>query len=69
MVFSNLPAGVDVKIFTQSGELVRSLITDAGGQTAWDGTNSDGNKVVSGVYLAILEQGSNRHLVSIAVER
>jgi hypothetical protein len=25
--------------------------------------------VVSGVYLAILEQGSNRHLVSIAVER
>lgn len=69
MVFSNLPAGTSVKIFTQSGELVRSLWVDAGGQSAWDGVNNDGDKVVSGVYFAVLEQGGSHRLMSVAVER
>ena len=69
MVFSNLPDNVTVQIFTQSGELVRDLITDAGGQAFWDINNNNGAKVVSGSYIAVIQRGSDNRVITIAVER
>lgn len=56
--FIHLPAGSTVRIYTSSGELLRTLIQDPsaspGGQTgelAWDLKNEGGNTVVSGIYI------------------
>ena len=58
MHFIHLPAGSTVRIYTSSGELLRTLIQDPnaspGGQTgelAWDMKNEGGNTVVSGIYI------------------
>lgn len=60
--FIHLPAGSTVRIFTSNAELVRVLQQDpnanAGGQTgdlAWDLKNADGRKVVSGIYIYMVE--------------
>jgi hypothetical protein len=58
MHFIHLPAGSTVRIYTSSGELLRTLVQDPnvspGGQTgelAWDMKNEGGNPVVSGIYI------------------
>lgn len=43
----------EVHISTVSGRLVRSLIS-TGGQTVWDGRDMAGNRLVPGVYLAMV---------------
>lgn len=60
-------ANAVVRIVTASGELVRELRSD-GGQTIWDGKNAAGNKVVTGVYLALVsdEDGKNAGIAKIA---
>jgi hypothetical protein len=69
MVFSNLPRDVTVKIYTLTGEKVRDLATDGGGQAAWDVNNGQGEKVVSGSYLVLLRRGSDKRVITIAIER
>lgn len=56
--FIHLPAGSTVRIYTSSGELLRTLTQDPnaspGGQTGeleWDMKNASGNAVVSGIYI------------------
>jgi len=58
MHFIHLPAGSTVRIFTSSGELLRTLTQDPnanpGGQSGelvWDMKNEKGNPVVSGIYM------------------
>ena len=69
MRFSSLPAEVEVMIFTLTGQMVRRGKTDAAGQMFWDVTNENGEKVVSGIYLAFVQQGSNRKIYKLAVQR
>lgn len=62
VLFENLPAGVDIKIHTQSGNVVRTFpsSTIKGGQCQWDGNNTAGNKVTPGIYLySIAGSGKN----------
>lgn len=44
-----------VKITTISGQLVRELPAETGGTAIWDGNDIRGNKVHSGVYLALIQ--------------
>jgi ligand-binding sensor domain-containing protein len=52
---TNLTKAVQVKIFNEIGELVRSFSQDdiPGGFALWDGKNDDGNLVGSGIYLVV----------------
>jgi flagellar hook assembly protein FlgD len=56
--FDNCPENTQIRIFTISGELVRKYQGVSGRQT-WDGKNSSGGDVVSGVYLYILDGPGN----------
>ncbi|MFC1555506.1 hypothetical protein ACFL67_00325 [candidate division KSB1 bacterium] len=54
LVIENLPLNSTVKIFTITGRLVQELLPGNGvygSQAFWDGTDTSGNTVPSGVYL------------------
>jgi len=71
MHFSNMPPYAKVKIYTFLGELVKALTADANGMAYWDGKNTGGQKVASGVYIALLQtQDKKSHkVVKVVVER
>ena len=59
VTFSNLPEEITIKIYSLSGQLLRTLDTsDKDSPTSpflrWDLTNQDGLRVASGLYLAIV---------------
>ncbi|MBS1911525.1 MAG: S8 family serine peptidase [Bacteroidetes bacterium] len=56
VTFAGLTRIARVRIFTQSGKLIRMLDeTEGNGGVAWDGMGDAGEKVVPGVYLYIVE--------------
>ncbi|MBN1407732.1 MAG: hypothetical protein JW956_08085 [Calditrichaceae bacterium] len=65
-IIRNLLFNSDVKILTLNGKLVRKLTvnngTVDGGRAEWDGRDSMGNKVASGIYLyvAYAENGKSK---------
>jgi hypothetical protein len=69
MTFSNAVAHAEIRIYDLAGELLRELQSDIKGQAEWDGTNSCGKKVASGVYFAVVERNGRRKTLKIAVIR
>lgn len=71
MHFTNLTPFAKVKLYTFLGELVRDLKADVNGMAYWDGLNSDGRKVASGVYIAFISTSDKKSSKSfkVAVER
>lgn len=73
VTFTNLPEVVTVKIYTLSGNLVRTLRTeDKSSQTSpylrWDLKNDDGLRVASGMYLAIVSsQGLGEKVLKFSI--
>ena len=64
--FYNLVPGSEVKILTANGQLIRILYPDnfdevRGGLAQWDGKNSEGRLVASGVYLYLLISEEGQH--------
>ena len=55
ITFHDLPAGADLVIITLNGETVWRINNVFGGTALWDGRNSTGNLVASGVYLWFIE--------------
>jgi hypothetical protein len=60
VIFSGVPQGGTVLILTVSGEFVRRLVNESGGELQWDGSNESGNTVASGTYLWYVENGSDK---------
>jgi len=55
VTFSNLPTQINIKIYSLSGNLIRSLVKeDADPYMTWDLLNENGLRVASGMYLAIV---------------
>ena len=69
MAFTNMSAGASVKIYNLAGERVRSLDADATGTARWNGRNETGDKVSSGVYVALIVGNQSSKIVRIAVEK
>ncbi len=71
MHFTNMTPYAKVRIYTFLGELVREIKADVNGMAAWDGLNSDGRKVASGVYIAYVQTRDKRSSKSfkVAIER
>lgn len=60
---TNLTKIAQVKIFNETGQLIRSFSEDdiPGGEAVWDGKDEDGNLVGSGIYLVVAynDEGQN----------
>ncbi len=70
---SHLPIDgeVIIKIYTITGELVKTLVNECRNagiyRDHWDGTNIEGQKVASGVYLYVINAGTKTKVEKIAV--
>lgn len=52
LTIAGTPEGTQITFFTPSGMVVRTIVSDAySGVAIWDGKNSNGEKVSSGIYL------------------
>lgn len=68
--FGQLPVAARIKVFSVSGRLLRELEADSTGQVLnWDATDKDGRKLPSGVYLALIESGSDKRTLKFAIQR
>lgn len=64
--FSEVPANSELSIMTVSGDLVKYWTNTDGEDILWDGTNSSGNPVSSGIYLWFVSpSGSSGKLVVV----
>ena len=56
LYFFNIPGRCNIKIYSELGELIETIEhTDGSGDQAWDSLTSSGQIVVSGIYLAVIE--------------
>ncbi|MEO8230639.1 MAG: hypothetical protein ABI638_00005, partial [Ignavibacteriota bacterium] len=52
----NIPGRCDIDIYTELGELIKTIEhTDGSGDQAWDSLTSSGQIVVSGIYIAVID--------------
>ncbi|MCX7715874.1 MAG: T9SS type A sorting domain-containing protein, partial [Endomicrobia bacterium] len=71
LVIDGLTSQAKIKIYTITGELVKEVeYTTANGRAIWDGKNTEGSIVSSGVYVIYVE-GSNgeKKKLKVAVEK
>ncbi len=59
LVIEGLAADTDIKIITTSGDFIASIITQ-GGKAVWNGKDSNGNTVNSGIYLISAYSNTNK---------
>ena len=69
MRFSSLPGGALLKIYTIAGELAAELRANDSGMAVWNGRNTAGSRVASGVYVCVAESANSRHLFKLAVKK
>ncbi len=56
VLFVNLPPVCDIKIFTERGDLIKTIRhTDGSGDEPWNSITSSGQVVVSGIYIVYIE--------------
>ena len=67
--FLKLTAGAAVTVYTLRGEKVAQLTADNAGLAVWDGKAANGNLVGPGIYLALINDGTNKKTIKLAVER
>jgi len=83
IMFLDLPGYCTIKIYSESGDLVKTLVHDDGsGDESWGvlldehSTTETGQLIVSGIYIALIEENNedgtstgNRHFVKFVVVR
>jgi hypothetical protein len=56
IAFFNIPGRCIIRIYTELGELVKEIVhTDGSGDASWNSVTSNNQVVVSGVYIAVVE--------------
>lgn len=72
LAFFNVPGRCSIKIYTELGELVDEIEhLDGSGDAYWNSTTMDGQIVVSGIYLAVIENldSGEREIVKFVIIR
>ena len=70
VVIDGLTSTAEIRIYTVAGELVTQLnVTDGSGRITWNGKNSEGSNVATGIYIAVIKNGREMKKVKIGVER
>ena len=60
VAFFNIPGDCTIKIFTEIGELVHTIVHDDGsGDELWNLTTKSRQLLVSGIYIAVITDNSN----------
>ena len=56
IMFLNIPAYCKIKIYTERGDLIKTIVHDDGsGDEAWNAVTSSRQTIVSGLYIAYFE--------------
>lgn len=64
ILFANLAAGSEIRIYTMSGRLVSSLDSPTiAGTARWDARNQDGREVASGAYFAVISAPGQKSVI------
>ncbi|MFA5139067.1 MAG: T9SS type A sorting domain-containing protein, partial [Elusimicrobiota bacterium] len=70
ITFNNVPSEGAIRIYNLAGELVRSQdITSTTGSMCWDVKTNGGRSVSSGVYIWVVQAGSNRKTGKLMIIR
>ncbi len=72
IAFFDIPGQCTIQIFTEVGELVKTIDhTDGTGDAHWDAVTESNQIVVSGIYIAVVTDKSNgqRHIAKFVVVR
>jgi hypothetical protein len=70
ITFTNLSTEATIRIYSSSGELVRTLREDQGnGFLRWDVTNEQGQPVASDVYFYVIENAEQTKVGKLLVVR
>jgi hypothetical protein len=70
LIFANLPGRCTIRIFTLSGDLVRTLEhADGSGDEAWDQITDYDQFILSGIYIAHVESDLGSQVVKFVVVR
>ena len=57
IMFLNIPGECTIRIFTERGDLIKTIVHDNGsGDASWNSITDYGQVIVSGVYLAVFEK-------------
>ena len=69
--FTHLPTSCTIKIFTVTGELVRTLNHNdlVNGYKMWDLRNRKGSPVAPGLYIYAVEAGEHKKIGKFAIVR
>lgn len=69
VLFSSIPPGSTVTLFTLTGEKLLQVSANSSGVASWDGRNGSGANVASGVYFALIEANGTKQTLKVAVQR
>jgi hypothetical protein len=72
IAFYNIPGNCTIKIYTELGELIKTIEhTDGSGDAYWYSVTSSNQIVVSGIYIAVITDNSTgeKHIAKFAVIR
>ncbi len=72
LAFFNIPGQCTIRIYTEIGELVKTIThTDGSGDAYWDSVTSSNQLVVSGIYIAVIDNTANgeRKIVKFVIIR
>lgn len=62
--FLNIPGECTIKIYTESGELIKTIEhTNGSGDEYWNSVTSSNQVVVSGVYIAVITTPSGDKVI------
>ncbi len=71
LAFFNIPGRCTIKIYTEIGELIKTIEhTDGSGDAYWDSVTSSNQIVVSGIYIAVVtnhDTGENKILKFVVI--
>jgi len=70
MSFSNMPPKTEIYIYTITGDLIIKKVADENGFIQWDGKNSSGRDVASGVYIVLFKTPDGKKITKkIGIEK
>ncbi|MFA4858752.1 MAG: T9SS type A sorting domain-containing protein [Candidatus Margulisiibacteriota bacterium] len=70
VTFTNLSANCTIRIFNPRGELAKTIsITGGSGETTWNGVTDFGGNAAAGVYLYLIESGSEKKTGKLIILR
>ena len=65
--FDNLPDSATIKLYTLTGQKVKTILHSGVAEERWQADNDDGQRVASGVYRYVITSGSNKKIGKVMV--